>query len=160
MDNRLIIRARCFASGSPFGMVYARNKRIKNLGSRSAAQKEIDKHLSDISDEEKETMIDDMVEMAKKWHFEYDEYFYYHFKDRSLSDRLTFVPDITHNVFTRRMNKAWNLYLFSDKGSTAKRFSKYYKRDFCVVYKSFGNMETTLLNNEVSVGGGVDGGGN
>ena len=146
MDNRFIIKARCFASGSFLGGLYAYNRRVKSLGSRKEAEKEINKHYDNIGTEEKEVLINDMVEMATKWHYEYDEYFYYHFKDRSLEDRLTFVPDITHNVFTRRMNKARNLYLFSDKGSCAKRFSKYYKRDFCVVYKSLGNTEIGLSN--------------
>ncbi len=148
MDNRLIIKARCFASGSFLGGVYAFNKRVKTLGSRKGAKKEIEKHFSNIGTEEKEALINDMVEMSKNWHYEYDEFFYYHFKDRSLDDRLTFVPDITHNVFTRRMNKARNLYLFSDKGSCAKSFSKYYKRDFCVVYKSFGDMRSVLISRE------------
>lgn len=148
MDNRLIIKARCFASGSFFGGIYAYKKRVKTLGSRKGAEKEIEKHFSNIGIEEKEALINDMIEMAKNWHYEYDEYFYYHFKDRSIDDRLTFVPDITHNVFTRRMNKARNLYIFSDKGSCANRFSKYYKRDFCVVYKSFGDMKSVLLGME------------
>ena len=146
ITNRLYIRARCFASGSFLGMVYARNKRVKSLGSRVEAEKAIDKWLGrDLCIEERRALISDMIEMATKWHFEYDEYFYYHFKERSLEDRLAFVPDITHNVFARRINKARNLFLFSDKGSCAKRFAPYYKRDFCVIYKSFGNMKSALL---------------
>ena len=42
MDNRFIIKARNYVSGSSLGMVYAYNMRIKTLGSREEAEKEIE----------------------------------------------------------------------------------------------------------------------
>ena len=151
LTTELIINARCYAKGTSLAYAYSRHKRIKNMGSRSEAQMMVDHCMSDLDVKRKSEIVDDMVMMARKYHFDYEEYFYYHFMEKSLDERLSFVSDIVRCDFVRSLNKAVNQHVFDDKGNCAKQFSKYYQRDFCVYYKpllgkmSFGRGETVQI---------------
>jgi hypothetical protein len=110
------------------------------MGSKSAALKLVDSRFPNMESGRKSEIVDDMVMMARKYHYGYDEYFYYHFVDRTMEDRLSFVSDMVRCDFVRSLNKAINQHIFDDKGNCAKRFANYYNRDFCAVHKPlFGN---------------------
>ena len=107
------------------------------MGSVEKAKIEVEKRMPEASEKVKAEIVSDMVNMAKCYHYDYDEYFYFHFREKSLKERLAFFPDILQRNVVRSFNKGTNQYLFDDKGSCANRFKKYFKRDYCVVYKTW-----------------------
>ena len=62
-----------------------------------------------------------------------DEYFYYHFADKSEQERASFISDQNRVIFCDTVNKFKNLALFDDKIKTAEMFSEHYRREFCGV---------------------------
>lgn len=142
LTTNVIINARCYAKGTSMASAYARHKRIKNMGSKTEAQKIVEQHFSEFDNTRKAKILDDMVMMARKYHYGYDEYYYYHFIDKNLDERLSFVSDMVRCDFVRSLNKAKNQHIFDDKGNCAKRFANYYQRDFCAVHKPlFGKLD-------------------
>ena len=158
VTTNFLINARCFAKGTSLASAYARRKRIKNMGSKSAALKLVDSRFPNLDDARKSEIVDDLVLMARKFHYGYDEYFYYHFMDRTMEDRLSFVSDMVRCDFVRTLNKAVNQHVFDDKGNCARRFAKFYHRDFCVVHKPLiGKLNTINIRSgirDVAVGDG------
>lgn len=71
--------------------------------------------------------------MAKKYRFTAEEYFCYHFKDKSEEERKSFISDLNRIDFCEKLNKAKNLAIFDDKFKSAEVFEKYYGRDLCGV---------------------------
>ena len=144
MNNKFIIRTRCFLKGSIVGKIKM-NMRIRSLGgSVSDAESTVEKYMPTMTTEQKQAIVRDMVHMAKRYHFGFDEYIYFHFHDKSLKDRLAFFPDILQRNVVRNFNKAYNQYIFDDKGSCAERFSKYYQRDYVVVYRTWPSYKSIM----------------
>ena len=143
LTTNVIINARCYAKGTSLASAYARRKRINNMGSKARAQKIVEKRFPELDNNRKSEIVDDMIMMARKYHYGYDEYYYYHFIDKSLDERLAFVSDMVRCDFVRSLNKAKNQHIFDAKSNCAKHFAKYYKRDFCSVHKPlFGELST------------------
>lgn len=141
LTTKTLINARCYAKGTSMASAYSRRKRIRMMGSKTEAQSFVEKQFPGIDNKRKTEIVDDMVMMARKYHYGYDEYYYYHFKEKSLDERLSFVSDMVRCDFVRSLNKAKNQHVFDDKGNCAKRFAKYYQRDFCSVHKPlFGEL--------------------
>ena len=135
MNNKWIIRVRCAVKGSIVGRIRMW-MRVKSMGKRQSALKEVEKRCPSMTQQRKDAMVADMLEMAKIYHFGYDEYFYFHFAEKTIEERLAFFPDILQRNVVRRFNKFWNQYKFDDKGSCAELFGQFYKRDFCVIYNT------------------------
>lgn len=82
---------------------------------------------------EKETVIKEILTLAKKYRFSADEYFYYHFRDKSEQVRKTFCSDLNRIDIVEGLNRPQNLAIFNDKMLTYQHYAKYYGRDFCGV---------------------------
>lgn len=151
LTTNVIINARCYAKGTSMASAYSRRKRIKMMGLKSVAQKLVEKHFPDLDNKRKSEIVNDMVMMARKYHYGYDEYFYYHFIDKSIEERLSFVSDMVRCDFVRSLNKAVNQHIFDDKGNCAKRFANYYQRDFCAVYKPLmGKLDSVNVGKQIA----------
>ncbi len=129
----LLFKIRSYIKVSTLGRYIRRKKRSSLILSEKWMLNEITKHMGNATDIEKKRVFDDIQEMARKYLFDPSEYFYYNFKEKTLEERLSFVPDIIHNELCEQLNKPYNQYIFDDKGSTARVFCNYYFRDYCVV---------------------------
>ncbi len=114
--------------------IYLRKARLNRVILREdAINKDITKYRGNISAEERQKLFDDIVNMAKKYRFSAEEYFYYHFEDKSEEERKTFISDLNRIVFCDTLNTLDNLAVFNDKGKSAKIFGAYYGRDYLSV---------------------------
>lgn len=107
--------------------------------SAEVAKKAVEKHMPGATLEEKEETIKDILNMARKYRFSADEYFYYHFAERSEQERSVFVSDLNRAIFCDLVNQAKNQLIFDDKMKSVEVFGKYYRRDFCIV-KSYAEI--------------------
>ncbi len=89
--------------------------------------------MGELPEAENEKIIADILDMARKYRFSSEEYFYYHFVDKSEDERRTFMSDLNRIDFCERLNKAKNLAIFDDKMKSAEVFCDYYGRDLCGV---------------------------
>ncbi len=119
--------------GTALGTYLRKRRWNRQILSRNAAIHAVDKYMKDESAEEKEKVIADILDMAMKYRFSAEEYFCYHFRDRSEEERRTFISDLNRVDFCERLNKAKNLVIFNDKIRTYQVFQKYYLRDCCGV---------------------------
>lgn len=113
---------------------YVRNYRWnKAILSRENAIKTVERFAGDVDSREKELLVNDILDVAKKYRFSANEYFYYHFRDKDETERKSFISDLNRIVFCERLNDPKNLPIFDDKSKTYEIFGKYYKRDVCCV---------------------------
>ncbi len=132
MPNMMIeIKSRL--KGTKLGTYYRRKRWNRAILSRETAAKKVDEFLGKIDDNEKELIINDIIDMAQKHRFSPDEYFYYHFKDMPYEQRATFISDLNRIDFCEKLNKSKNLAIFDDKMRSFEVFKDYYRRDaLCV----------------------------
>jgi hypothetical protein len=120
---------------------YLRRKRWNNgILNKTSIAKRVDKYLPERTEAEKQLIIDDIIDMAKKYRFSADEYFYYHFENKSEDERKKFISDLNRIDFCESLNQSKNLHIFDDKMKSAEVFGKYYGRDVCSV-KSIKDFE-------------------
>ena len=134
-------RVYCFAKQTFIGDIYRRLRYDKVLSSASAAEKELVKFCG-ANVHNKDDIISDMLDAAKKFRFGFDEYFLYNLRDKTDAERHEYISDREHLDIIRKINKARNEYIFDDKAETYKRFSKYYHRD---VFFSFGGGKNAIF---------------
>lgn len=132
---RISIRIKSILKCTKFGTYLRRSMWNKGLVNVTIIDKAIDRYMGQISQQEKESIRNDILEMAKKYRFSAEEYFCYHFKDRSEEERKTFISDMNRVDFCESLNKSRNLAKFDDKMLTYKIFGKFYKREICYVSK-------------------------
>lgn len=129
-------KAYCFIKQTFIGDLYRRIRYDKVLSSTSEAEKELIKFCGkDVKD--KQEIISDMLDAAKKFLFGFDEFFLYNLRDKSDAERHEFISDREHLDIIRKINKARNEYIFDDKAETYKKFYEYYHRD---VFFSWGGV--------------------
>ena len=102
----------------------------------AAINNTISKYMGNASPKEREDVRNDILAMARKYRFSAEEYFCYHFKDKTEDERKTFISDLNRVDFCESLNLSKNLAIFDDKMYTYKVFGKYYGRDICFVTKS------------------------
>lgn len=118
---------------SVIGTYIRKNKTNKRLLNEARIGRAVERKYGPLPKDERQAIVNDILDMARKYRFSSDEYFYYHFRDKSEEERRTFISDANRVEACIRMNKTKNTDIFSNKGQTARVFSKYYKRDFCEV---------------------------
>ncbi len=79
--------------------------------------------------DEKEKLVADMLECAKKYRFNFSEYFIFGLKDKSDAERREFVSDNDRHIVTSKINRWYNAYHYDVKSETAKVFGEYYGRE-------------------------------
>lgn len=119
--------------GTPIGKYLRRRNWNKSILSEKNAEETVELFMNDISEAEKNEIVQDIIYMAKNYRFSAEEYFAYRFKDKSLEERKTFLSDLNRIDFVENLNKYKNLILFDDKMRSYETFGKYYKRDVCCI---------------------------
>ena len=103
--------------------------------------------------EEQVRLLEDIKYCAKKWRFSIIEYFKFNLKDKTEEERASFISEVNRIHYANLFNKPRNLYLFSDKFATSKKFAKYFKRE-CIFASSRSDLrkvEQFLLKRRVCV---------
>ncbi len=129
----LSIHIKSILKCSKLGTYMRRHRWNKNLISEKVIENGIDNFCKNISLEEKEALKKDILNMARKYRFSVDEYFCYHFIDKTEEERKTFISDLNRVDFCETLNLSKNLAIFDDKLKSAEVFGKYYGRDVCGV---------------------------
>ncbi|MBR6569446.1 MAG: hypothetical protein IKK75_03235 [Clostridia bacterium] len=119
--------------GTPLGKYLRRRQWNKGILDQAGIMRRIDHYMPDASAEEKARTLEDILDMARKYRFSAEEYFYYHFADRDEAERATFVSDLNRIDFCETLNKFKNLAIFDDKMRSYEVFGDYYGRDCCCV---------------------------
>lgn len=123
--------------GTALGALISRqkNKQIANreILSAETATAMVEKYMSAATPEEKMKTVADVLDMARKYRFSAEEYFYYHFATRTEEERRTFISDLNRVDFCDSVNQAKNKLIFDDKMRSTEVFGKYYGREFCAI---------------------------
>lgn len=93
---------------------------------------------------DKKRIVVDMLNEAKKFSFGFDEYFMFHFYDKTNEERRKYISCRERISYCERMNNIKNMIIFDDKALSYKVFKKYYKRDLVGVFSE--NDETSFKN--------------
>ncbi len=126
---------------TPLGRKFALGRRIRIMARLSLAYKAIDDFgRANLPAAEKELLLADMVDCAKKYRFSYEEYFRFQLEHKSDLERRAFVSDTDRVVYIDKLNKPKNQHLFDDKVATATVFAEFYQREFCTC-ESAGDAE-------------------
>ncbi len=134
--GHISIKIKSILKCTKLGTLIRKYRWNKGLLSEGAINKTITKYMGDISSEEREKILNDILNMAKKYRFSAEEYFCYHFKDKPEDERKTFISDMNRVDFCESLNKSKNLAIFDDKMYTYEVFGKYYGREICFVKKN------------------------
>lgn len=118
-NNRLVRHAYYFGDG-----IVRRGKLKRKAGKMQKAF-----GIEYLSVKEKEIQIKDMIDMYMRYGYGFDEYLYFHFANKSLKERLSFVADWEHLGYTCAMNNPQNAELFDNKWKTYQLFKEYYGRE-------------------------------
>ncbi len=129
----LSVKYKSFLKGTLIGTYLRRRRWNSAILSKTNIKESVNAHLPNASEEEKQRIVLDILDMAKKYRFSSDEYFCYHFQNKSEEERKTFISDLNRIDFCERLNKANNLPYFDDKMKSAETFARYYGRDVCGV---------------------------
>lgn len=97
------------------------------------ARRVVESQWGDLSTEEKNAIVNDMMTEAKRYNVGFDEYIMYHFKERDFDSRREFIPTRERALYCERLNKPQNQMIFDDKGKTFEVFEKYFHRDLVEV---------------------------
>jgi len=119
--------------GTWLGRYLRRRKWNQGILSEASVRRCVEQRMGDASAEDKRRVIDDILEMARKYRFSADEYFAYHFQGKSEEERSSFCSDLNRIDICESLNRPENLVIFNDKLQTYRRYSRYYGRDFCGV---------------------------
>ena len=87
----------------------------------------------------------DMYEFCKKFNYSYTEYMFYHFYDRGIDERLTFISSEERIYCCEKLNKADNWDVFENKANTYLAYEPYFKRDVCIVRNPSNQSERETL---------------
>lgn len=142
----LSIKFKSFLKGTKLGTFLRRRRWNKGILSESGINKSISRYMGEISEVERKNVFNDIVYMAKKYRFSAEEYFCYHFQEKSEEERKTFISDLNRIDFCERLNKATNLPYFDDKMQSAQTFGRYYGREVCGVkcYRDIDKLKAFL----------------
>jgi len=85
----------------------------------------------DVTDDRAKELVRQMKKAMVHYHWDFDEFFMYHFEDISDEKRKSFVPEYEKNIFCARVNDPEKSKIFDNKWATYQRFSRFFKRDVC-----------------------------
>ncbi len=103
---------------------------VKNKLLSAKAQKTLDAFGVTFSNPtEKVLLVKDMVRMNAMYGFDFDEYLLYHFRDKTMQERLAFVADWEHLGYTCAMNNYASAEIFDNKWKTYNTYKEFYHRD-------------------------------
>ena len=131
--SKISEKLKCMIKETEIGRRYRRFKRVKAIIGEHTIQQAIDKFAPSLPQSRKEELKKDILDKAKKYRFSAEEYFYYHFEDKSEDEIKSFVSDVDRKEFCEGLNCEKNRMIFDNKLKCADVFSKYYGRDFCGV---------------------------
>lgn len=117
--------------GTALGTFLRRYKWNRGLLARDGIVKKVNECMPDATSEEKDKAVKDILNMARKYRFSADEYFYYHFRDKTEEERKSFCSDLNRIDICESLNDPRNLALFNDKIKTYELFGQYYGREIC-----------------------------
>lgn len=86
-------------------------------------------------------LIQDMISMYRRYGFGFSEYLIYRFSEKSLDERLKFVPDWERVGYTDAFNQPRNAMIFDNKMETYRTFQPYYKRQVLYCRGGRGDFE-------------------
>lgn len=89
----------------------------------------------------KNKILTDMMDMANRYRFSFDEYFLFDFMHLSEQERLEFIPDLERIDILEAINLAKNQPIFDDKHLTYRIFGDYFHREVCCVLKKGGDKK-------------------
>ncbi len=87
----------------------------------------------DLAQKEERHYLEMMRQAMVRYHWEFDEFFLYQYLARDHQQRLEIVPEYEKNLFCDRLNDDRSQHVFDDKWETYNKFSKYYRRDVCLL---------------------------
>lgn len=132
--NRNVMSLYSRFKGTKLGTWLRHRRWNQQLVSIEGITKTINTHMGDtVSAEQKAALLQDILYTAKKYRFSAEEYFCYHFADKSEEERASFISDLNRIEVVEKLNQAKNLVLFDDKIRTAEVFGAYYHRQVCCV---------------------------
>ncbi len=120
---------------SAVGTFLRRYKWNREILSKDTAVKAVNKYMPEAAAEEKQKIVQDILNMARKYRFSAEEYFYYHFIDRTEAERSLFCSDLNRVDICESLNDPRNLPIFNNKIKTYDLFGRFYGRDVCGVIK-------------------------
>ena len=109
------IKVKSILKGTKLGTLLRKYMWNKAILSKENAQRIVNKYMGSLSKDENEKMITDILNMARKYRFSAEEYFYYHFKDKDENERKAFISDLNRIDFCEKLNKTKNLTIFKIK---------------------------------------------
>lgn len=133
--GRMSIKIKSILKCTTVGTYLRKSRWNKELINENKINRVITKYMGDITQVERNVILNDILDMAKKYRFSAEEYFCYHFKDKPEEERKTFISDMNRVDFCETLNQSRNLAIFDDKMYTYKVFGKYYGREICFVKK-------------------------
>ena len=92
------------------------------------------KGVTNLKKTDKDRIVADMLNEARKYSFGFDEYFMFHFYEKSNEERREYVSCRERISYCERMNNIKNMIIFDDKALSYKVFKKYYKRDLIGIF--------------------------
>ena len=101
---------------------------------KKAAEKAFDIYYGENSKLDKNKIVNDMLQEARKYSFGFDEYHMYHFENMLFEDRRTYVSDRERITYCERMNNMKNMIIFDDKGLTYQTYKQFYNRDLLEIF--------------------------
>ncbi len=130
--NRLYMYLRTFALSTKLGRMLRRSRQMNSF-TEEGARKVVDEYFGELSEAEKQEIVQDMLTEAREHNFYFSEYIMYHFEKRDQASRRLFVSTIERARYCERFNKAKNQMIFDDKGKTYKLFREFFQRDLIEV---------------------------
>lgn len=102
---------------------------------RKDALKHVNEKWPELSDNEKNIIVKDMMKEARRHEVVFGEYIFHHFREKTEEERRAYIPILEGAGYCERLNQPKNQIIFDDKGNTYKVFKKYYHRDLVEVIK-------------------------
>ncbi len=134
--SRLRIYLRTLYTELPSFKRQIRRKKIAKLSDVNNALAAIGKYAgTDLPKEKKDRLLEDMMRMARDYHYSFEDYFYHSFPDLSDEQRLEYLSETQRDEIVDHLNRFWNRPLFADKESTYEKYKPYYKRELIGLHR-------------------------
>ncbi len=106
--------------------------------------------FTNLKEGDKQRIVADMLNEARKHSFGFDEYFMFHLYEKTDEERRKYVSCRERITYCERMNSIKNMIIFDDKALSYKVFKKYYRRDLvgCFSEKDERNFRSFIEQHE------------
>lgn len=129
----LTLAVRIWLKSTRLGTWLRRKRLNARITSAAYCAKWIGWAMPPVTPDEKNRIVADMLDAARKYRFKPKEYFCYYFMYRTEEERKRFCSDLNWLDICESLNRARNLPIFRDKIRTYERFSRFYGRELCGV---------------------------